>query len=311
MLPTCLNARWLQRRRHRVKEWWLVGVADGAIAYAKGHGTQNDFILLPDPDAELDLTANRVRALTDRRRGLGADGVLRVVPTIACPEVADQASRANWFMDYRNADGSVAEMCGNGARLFARFLVDRDWETTPSFRIATRGGVREVEVSGESVAVEMGPANTTGYDGPVTVTVAQSHFGAVGVGFPNPHVVVFVDDLAVPGDLLVAPTVLPVSAYPDGVNVEFVAVADDNHVAFRVFERGVGETRSCGTGACAVGWALRRSRGVGDPTAPLAIDVLGGRLRVHERADGHWVLDGPTTMVADGAIGLQWWKDNA
>src|SRR3954471_20268067 len=127
------------------------------VRFVKGHGTENDFVLLPDVDAQLELTPERVRRLADRRAGIRADGVIRVVPTAAVDEVVDQAAAAPWFMDYANADGSLAEMCGNGARVFARFLVDEGLAEPGRFAIATRGGVKQVEVDADEVTVDMGP----------------------------------------------------------------------------------------------------------------------------------------------------------
>lgn len=280
------------------------------IPFVKGHGTENDFILLPDPEGLLDLTVGRVRALTDRRRGLGADGVLRMVPTSSSSEVADQSSRAEWFMDYRNADGSAAEMCGNGARLFARYLLDQGLATAGEFAIATRSGVREVTVVDGDIAVGMGPATAVSAPEPVEVSVGESRWEATGVLVPNPHAVVFVDDLAAVGELTAPPVVSPSDVFPEGCNIEFVKVLGDNHVEFRVFERGVGETRSCGTGACAVAWAHRQRQGQGDAVVPLRVDVPGGRLTVRQGSEGRWVLSGPTLFVATGHIDRDWWKDN-
>ena len=144
----------------------------------------------------------------------------------------------------------------------------------------------------------------------IEVTVGESSWAADGVMFPNPHAVAFVDDLADAGSLLHAPLVSPQQSFPDGVNVEFVVVRGDDHAEFRVFERGVGETRSCGTGAVAVAWAFRQRQGANNSGAPVVVDVRGGRLHAYERSDGHWVLAGPTEVVAEGVIDVQWWKDN-
>jgi diaminopimelate epimerase len=287
-----------------------VTVASG-ITFVKGHGTENDFILLPDPDNVLELTDNRVRALTDRRRGLGADGVLRVVPTASQPEVAHLAGSARWFMDYRNADGSAAEMCGNGARLFARYLMDQGLEAGTRFELATRGGLRQVSQADGEPAVEMGPAVPVTAGVSLAVVIGNVHLPAVGVHVPNPHAVAFVEDVARAGDLLSAPRVLPDDTFPEGVNVEFVVVEGPHHVRFRVFERGVGETRSCGTGACAVAWAYRARSDFADAHLPLTVDVPGGRLSVHRDDDDRWVLSGPTRYVAEGVIDAHWWKEHA
>jgi len=283
------------------------------IRFVKGHGTQNDFILLPDRDGALELTTSRVQALCDRHRGLGADGVVRVAPTAASPEVDAQAQLAPWFMDYRNADGSKAEMCGNGARVLARFLRDEGWVSSDEFAIATRGGTRQVWIDGELTSVEMGVAQPITPDEQLAVSVDRRTWPAIGVRLPNPHAVVFVDSLDDAGSLANAPTVKPGETFPEGVNVEFVRVTDSQHVALRVFERGVGETRSCGTGACAAVWAHRQRGSAADLPAgvPTKVDVPGGQLLVHQLPDGRWVLAGPTEMVAAGVMSDRWWKDQA
>src|SRR5439155_10688376 len=123
--------------------------------FAKGQGTGNDFVILPDPDAELDLTPDLVRRLCDRRFGIGGDGVLRVVRAAKHPEAAHLAGEAEWFMDYHNSDGSLSEMCGNGVRVFARYLTDTGLVTAAAFRIATRAGVVTAVVDVDEVTVDM------------------------------------------------------------------------------------------------------------------------------------------------------------
>jgi diaminopimelate epimerase len=270
--------------------------------FVKGHGTENDFVLLPDPDGGLRLDPATVVAICDRRAGLGADGVLRVVRTAADEEARGLpgADGTTWFMDYRNADGSAAEMCGNGIRVVARYLVDAGLEPAGDLQLLTRDGVKAVRLAAVGdVTVDMGPA-----DLPPTehkVTVGDRSWPAVEVDMGNPHAVVFVDDLAEAGDLLGAPVVEP--AFADGVNVEFAARVGDQHLAMRVHERGVGETRSCGTGACAVMVAAARRDGVSGPST-YVVDVPGGRLTVTERADGHVELAGPAVLVAEGDLRL-------
>ncbi|MGH8869642.1 MAG: diaminopimelate epimerase, partial [Actinomycetes bacterium] len=240
---------------------------ESGIPYLKGHGTQNDFVLIPDPQACVTLTPALVAAICDRRAGVGADGVLRVVPSTAEPDAADMADEARWFMDYRNADGGMPEMCGNGIRVFARYLVEAGLVEPGPLRVATRGGVKHVTFASDgAVTADMGPAT---FPGPqdATVRVGERSWPAVTVSMGNPHAVVFVDDLAEAGPLYAMPAVGPESAFPDGVNVEFVVDRDLGHVAMRVHERGVGETRSCGTGACAVAAAAARRHGQQAPTA--------------------------------------------
>jgi diaminopimelate epimerase len=273
------------------------------VRYVKGHGTENDFVLLPDPEREIDLTARLVAALCDRRAGIGADGVLRLVLAATDPEGAEMADQARWFMDYRNADGSVAEMCGNGIRVFARYLVDAHLESPGELAIATRDGVKHVRLgmTGD-VTVDMGPA-TVADETELKVSAGGRSWPAVSVDVGNPHAVAFVDDLADAGDLTEAPVTEP--AFPDGVNVEFVTDRGERHIAMRVHERGVGETRSCGTGACAAMAAAATRAGDAGPTS-YVVDVPGGRLIVAQRPDGHVELTGPAVLVADGELRPDW-----
>jgi diaminopimelate epimerase len=278
------------------------------VRFAKGHGTENDFVIIRDPERTLDLTPRLVADICNRHAGLGADGVLRVVLAATDPQGVQYADEARWFMDYRNADGSVAEMCGNGIRVFARYLVDHYLEPPGEFGIATRAGVRHVRlgVLGD-VTVDMGPYDLPDIAG-VTVRVDAREWPAVPVTVPNPHAVVFVDDLDDAGDLRTPPRVAPDAAYPAGVNVEFVVSrglsGGHGRVAMRVYERGVGETRSCGTGACAAAVVAARRDGRDAPYR-YEVDVPGGRLEVAERRDGHLELTGPAVLVAEGELYLR------
>lgn len=279
------------------------------IAFLKGHGTENDFVILPDPDNALDLTPAAVAALCDRRAGLGGDGLLHVVRSAAHPEARAMAAEAEWFMDYRNGDGSIAEMCGNGVRVFARYLQRAGHTGEGDLAVATRGGVKSVHIAKNGdVTVGMGRARLP--EGDVTVSVGGRSWPARNVNMGNPHAVAFVDDLAHAGDLFTAPPVSPAATYPDGVNVEFVVDRAPRHVALRVHERGAGETRSCGTGACAVAVAAARRDGV-DPAvtgtpATYTVDVPGGTLVITERPDGEIEMTGPAVIVAEGGIDAAW-----
>ncbi len=227
------------------------------IAFLKGHGTENDFVIVPDPENAIDLSPAAVAALCDRRAGIGGDGLLHVVRSAAHPEARDMAAEAEWFMDYRNGDGSIAEMCGNGTRVFARYLQRAGHVAEGDFGIATRGGVKPMHIAKNGdVTTGMGKARLP--EGDVKVTVGDRSWPARNVNMGNPHAVAFVDDLAHAGDLYAPPPFSPAAAYPDGVNVEFVVDRGPRHVAMRVHERGAGETRSCGTGACAVAVATAR-----------------------------------------------------
>lgn len=271
--------------------------------FVKGHGTENDFVLLPDPDGTIhpDLDPTAVRRLTNRYSGVGGDGVIRVVRSELADDARKLADEAEWFMDYRNADGSVSEMCGNGIRVLARYLWTAGLAAGPILRIATRGGIRSVHADpGETFTVEMGKA-TVPSRMESFVRVRGHRWSAVRVSVPNPHAVVFVDDLSEIGDLTEPPEVSPRSAFAEGANVEFVVRRDDQHIAMRVWERGVGETRSCGTGVCAAAWAAMRRDGIGRG-ATYRVDVPGGQLTVTERPDGELLLTGPAVLGVHGYI---------
>ncbi|MEU1464172.1 diaminopimelate epimerase [Streptomyces sp. NPDC005727] len=279
------------------------------IAFLKGHGTENDFVIVPDPENTLELTPAEVAVLCDRRAGIGGDGVLHVVRSAAHPEAREMAAEAEWFMDYRNGDGSIAEMCGNGTRVFARYLQHAGHVAEGDIAIATRAGVKSVHIAKDGdVTVGMGRARLP--EGDVTVSVGERSWPARNVNMGNPHAVAFVDDLGHAGDLLSPPPFAPATAYPQGVNVEFVVDRGPRHVAMRVHERGSGETRSCGTGACAVAVAAARRDGA-DPArtgtpATYTVDVPGGRLVITERPDGEIEMTGPAVIVAEGEIDAEW-----
>lgn len=282
------------------------------IAFLKGHGTENDFVIVPDPENTIDLPPTVVAALCDRRAGIGGDGLLHVVRSAAHPEAEEMAAEAEWFMDYRNGDGSIAEMCGNGVRVFAHYLQRAGHATEGDLTVATRGGVKKVHIAKDGdITVGMGRAVLP--EGDVTVSVGDRSWPARNVNMGNPHAVAFVDDLEDAGNLFDPPPFSPASAYPDGVNVEFVVDRAPRHVAMRVHERGSGETRSCGTGACAVAVAAARRDGA-DPTvtgapATYTVDVLGGRLVITEHPDGEIEMTGPAVIVAEGEIDGDGWKE--
>jgi len=270
------------------------------LRFVKGHGTGNDFILIPDFEGDIEISPEQVRFLCNRNFGLGADGVIRVVRTARVPEVASMADSAEWFMDYRNADGSTSEMCGNGSRVFARYLDATGLITDAEVQIATRGGLRTVSMESDlSITVDMGIPTTP--PGTAVVTVGSRQLPAVGVMIANPHAVSFVESLDDAGDLLVSPGIAPASIFNEGANVEFVVVRGENHIAMRVFERGVGETLSCGTGACAAAFAYLRR--IDAPVgSDVRVDVTGGTLHITETEAGHLLLRGPADLVARGTV---------
>jgi diaminopimelate epimerase len=298
----------------------LTGVS---IAFTKGHGTENDFVLLDDPDGGLELTPELIRRLCDRRVGLGADGLIRVVRTAASLPAFDEVEAApEWFMDYWNADGTAAEMCGNGVRVFINHLLRRGWieladgaETT----IATRGGTKTVRREGDEISANLGPWSVAGgpaavaAGGDVKVSVpGMPVLPGLSVALGNPHVVVVLPDVETLAgvDLSGPPVVDPVPA--TGTNVELVVPLHDQqiagelgHLVMRVYERGVGETRSCGTGAVAAALAARAWGGAEAPDR-WRVDVPGGTLRVSIEGtptDGLvGELAGPAVIVADGQL---------
>jgi diaminopimelate epimerase len=272
--------------------------------FLKGHGTENDFVLLPDPDGTThgDLAPGRVAALCDRRAGIGADGVLRVIRSAALEAGRSVAGDADWFMDYRNGDGSISEMCGNGIRVFARHLVDEGLAAAGErLDIGTRDGIKSVTVGGgpdAMITVDMGTPELFGES---IVGLGRWSWPARNVSTGNPHAVVFVDSLSELGDL--SALTFDQTVYPAGVNVEFVQRHGEAHVAMRVHERGVGETRSCGTGACAAAVAAATQNGAG-PGSEYDVDVPGGRLIVRWTESGRLLLSGPAVIVAEGTTGL-------
>jgi diaminopimelate epimerase len=278
------------------------------MRFAKGHGTGNDFVILPDPDDQLQLTPELVRRLCDRRTGIGADGVLRIVAGADGP--------ATWFMDYRNADGGIAEMCGNGVRVFARYLLDHALATGPELAIGTRAGVRMVRrQSDELFSVEMGPVKV---GGPATARVGGKSYDGLSIDVGNPHLVITVTESVGSFDLSEPPSV-DVDDFPDGVNVEVIRPIGELAIEMRVHERGSGETLSCGTGAVASAAAASVAAGRwldgtvlakgDDPLATPAdrwlVRVPGGTLTVTPGGTAS-VLTGPAVIVAEGEISTGW-----
>lgn len=282
------------------------------IPFTKGHGTGNDFVIVPDPDGALELSDDQVAALCDRRFGIGADGVLRVVRTAA---VDEGDSAAEWFMDYRNADGSKAEMCGNGIRVYLRYLLETGLASLgerDEILISTRNGVLALTRSQLGFEVDLGRFRIEEADTLVRARGLDVPRPGLGIDVGNPHIVVALpsyDELEAL-DLGVRPQLHPEPAR--GANVEFVVPADPlvrdgvGAIRMRVFERGVGETLSCGTGVAASALAVRHWAG---PAAPdrWTVEVPGGTLgvRVTESGDAaHVLLSGPATLVFSGEVAL-------
>ena len=207
-------------------------------------------------------------------------------------------------MDYTNADGSLSATCGNGLRVFARYLVEAGLENRGQFTIGTRAGtvtvaISETDVDFTNIAVTMGHVSL----GPMNVTVETEtgSWPAVGIAGMNNHAVSVVDDIADAGSLAEIPTALPAGTYPDGVNFEFIQEKSPTHIAMRTHERGVGETLSCGSGACAAAYVHATSNHLNDPWT-VQVDVLGGTVYVDSDTDGILTLRGPAVFVAEGTI---------
>ena len=261
-----------------------------------GHGTHNDFVILFDPDDQLEVSVSQVAAMCNRLTGIGAssssatkigaDGMIRIIK-----------NDDKWFMDYRNADGSIAEMCGNGIRVMARYLVAKGHQHEGIFAINTRDGIKHLRVPAEDdISVNMGKVYDEGEA--ISATANGRSYEGFNINVGNPHAVLFTDDLATLGSLEVPPEVSPAQSYPEGVNVEFVEIMDNHEIKMRVHERGSGETQSCGTGTCAVALAATLKAGESLP-ARWVIYPPGGRLVVDIDGHSNATLTGPAVLVAD------------
>jgi len=251
-----------------------------------GHGTHNDFVLVFDEDNKFTFTADQIKRICDRNSGIGSDGFIKIVKK-------DGA----WFMDYSNADGSVAEMCGNGIRVMARYLTDRGHQQSGIYAINTRAGRKFLSVpeTGD-ISVNMGQVSQL--PGEITVEANNNSYQGFNIEIGNPHAVVFTDDTSSAGALKVAPKVEPDDEYPDGVNVEFAQFLDNGEIKMRVFERGVGETQSCGTGTCAVALAATIKNRKKLPIK-WVINPPGGKLIVEIDGHSNATLTGPAELVKD------------
>ena len=286
------------------------------LQFTKGQGTGNDFVLILDKDGSIDISPSQVAKICDRHFGIGADGLIRVVPSHLISEGQEtlaEAPAAYWFMDYRNADGSIAEMCGNGVRVFARFLTEKGLVNLTDgqvLHIGTRAGVRDIQKNKAGFAVDMGRWKPDSADVLVSVRGLDVARPSQGINVGNPHLVVALassEELA-SLDLAVAPAMNP---HPEaGANIEFVVPADPmvtngvGKISMRVFERGVGETLSCGTGIVAAALATRLWAGQDAPNQ-WTVEVPGGTLgvRMFATEEGeHIGLSGPAELSFDGVI---------
>ena len=251
-----------------------------------GHGTENDFVLVFDPSDEYSITTAQTAAICNRDSGVGADGLIRIIKR-----------DGKWFMDYRNADGTLAEMCGNGIRVMARYLVERGHMAEGIFAINTRDGIKHLRVPmvGD-ISVNMG--QVTDEAQAITVATNGQIFDGYNISVGNPHAVVIIEDMDDVGPLSQAPVVRPRGSYPEGVNIEFVQITGDHEVSMRVYERGSGETRSCGTGTCAVALAASLHSNERLPSTWI-VNPPGGRLEVVIDSHSNATLTGPAVLVED------------
>ncbi len=283
------------------------------LSFTKMHGLGNDFVLIEDLDGSLDLDEAAVRWLADRNFGVGADGVILVRPA--------SASGADWFMLYFNADGTTAEMCGNGVRCFVKYVVDRglvdgDAQTVT---VQTLGGVRRVAVTrgGDGkltfATVDMGVPVLSPPEVPTTLTgepvldaalaTAAGDLKVTCVSMGNPHAVVWVDDVQTAPVTTAGPLVEHHPAFPNRTNVEFAHVVDASTIALRVWERGVGETMACGTGACAT--LVAAVLGGRIPGRDATVELPGGDLAIRwSQEDGRVYMTGPASEVFTGTVTL-------
>jgi diaminopimelate epimerase len=251
------------------------------MEFVKMEGLGNDFVVLQGP---LQPTSDEVQRWCDRRRGVGADGVLVVTA------VDDTSVK----MEYWNADGSAAEMCGNGLRCIARYSVDKALVAGPEFEVATEVGPRRVIVGPLTVRAELGPVRAGGD----SVELAGYDLASVSVG--NPHAVAFVDDCYAVPVQAVGPVVEGDSRYPGRTNVEFATVIAEDRMALRVWERGVGETLACGTGAAA---AVAEGYRSGRTGSSVTVVLPGGELLV-EIVEGTAWIEGPANSVFAGTLAV-------
>lgn len=286
------------------------------IQFTKGHGTGNDFVLIDDFENDLELSEEQIRSLCDRHFGIGADGVIFAVRTknSEVSHLAEEDPACEWFMDYRNADGSKAEMCGNGIRVFARYLTEKGLakiEPGSTLPIATRNGIKDLTEAATGFAVDLGLFRIDDKGLEVSAEGVDVARPALEVDMGNPHAVVALSSLSELNSLKFFDKPSESQPRPDGLNYEFVVPAEPliedgvGRIEMRVFERGVGETLSCGTGVAAAAVATRSWSGLSQNHWQVKVPggVLGVKVFISE--EGERVgLSGPAELVFEGSISL-------
>ena len=269
------------------------------MQFVKVHGAGNDFVLLPDLDDTLELHPAFVQRVCHRHLGVGGDGVIRLAPARAGVD-------ADVFMDYWNADGSIAEMCGNGVRCVAKYVIDRGIVTADAVRVDTRAGVKPVTVTVDeqgrfvSGRVDMGPPVIGKVDWPMEVAGHTVTLTTLSMG--NPHAVTVVDDLDTADLATIGRALQGHPDFPEGTNVEMITVPDRSLVRGRIWERGVGETMASGTGASAMAAAAHL---LGLAARRTTVELPGGQLEV-DWADTTLDVTGPAAEVATGELDDAW-----
>jgi diaminopimelate epimerase len=287
---------------------------------SKYHGTGNDFVMVEDLDGSLDLSPAFIAAACDRHLGVGGDGLIRIVRGDR-----EGGPGADFFMDYSNADGRPAEMCGNGIRCLAKYVYERGHTAATELVVDTRDGLKRLSLDVDpstnevrTVTVDMGTPTLERGNVPMDGGEPGERFSrepfyvdgrtwtASAVSMGNPHLVLFLeegDDLGRMDVAGIGSTIEHLPAFPNRTNVEFVVVEDPSRLRIRIWERGVGETMACGTGACA---AMVASSVGGLSGRAADIEVPGGLLRVEWREDDHVFLIGPATFVFDAELSEEW-----
>jgi len=274
------------------------------IQFSKMHGLGNDFMVIDQVSQDVHLTPDTILRMADRHTGVGFDQLLCVEP----PTDPDSDFRYRIY----NSDGSEAEQCGNGARCFAKFVVAKHLSSKTELRLQTNAGVIVTHLRDDgTVEVDMGVPSTVPDEVPFVtdhaaisypITIGNETVEVVPISIGNPHAVVFVDSVSEAPVGRLGPVLMRHERFPRGVNVGFCQVIDSGFARLRVYERGVGETRACGTGACAAAVAGVLTGRFGER---IKISLPGGKVKISWAGAGHSVyLLGPACFVYEGHIEL-------